>query len=59
MDSDQHLFYPLLCLQDRDANGKKQLVDKDTNEPLITEGFPRPEDSALQDAEGRSRTYAS
>ena len=32
---DQHLFYPLLCLQDRDANGKKQLVDKDTNEPLI------------------------
>lgn len=32
---DQHLFYPLLCLQDRDANGKKLLVDKDTNEPLI------------------------
>ncbi len=32
---DQHLFYPLLCLQDRDANGKKQLVDKDNNEPLI------------------------
>ena len=32
---DQHLFYPLLCLQDRNANGKKQLVDKDTNEPLI------------------------
>ena len=32
---DQHLFYPLLCLQDRDANGRKQLVDKDTNEPLI------------------------
>ncbi len=32
---DQHLFYPLLCLQDKDANGKKQLVDKDTNEPLI------------------------
>ena len=32
---DRHLFYPLLCLQDRDANGRKQLVDKDTNEPLI------------------------
>ncbi len=32
---DQHLFYPLLCLQDRDANGKKLLVDKDSNEPLI------------------------
>lgn len=32
---DQHLFYPLLCLQDKDAYGKKQLVDKDTNEPLI------------------------
>lgn len=32
---DRHLFYPLLCLQDKDAYGKKQLVDKDTNEPLI------------------------
>lgn len=32
---DQHLFYPLLCLQERDANGKKLLADKDTNEPLI------------------------
>lgn len=32
---DQHLFYPLLCLQNRDANGMSQLVDKDTNEPLI------------------------
>ena len=32
---DQHLFYPLLCIQDKDAYGKKQLVDKDTNEPLI------------------------
>lgn len=32
---DQHLFYPLLCLQDRDDHDKKQLVDKDTNEPLI------------------------
>ena len=32
---DHHLFYPLLCLKDKDDNGKKQLVDKDTNEPLI------------------------
>lgn len=32
---DRHLFYPLLCLQERDANGKKLLVNKDTNEPLI------------------------
>jgi hypothetical protein len=32
---DRHLFYPLLCLQDRDGNGRKMLVDKDTNEPLI------------------------
>ena len=32
---DRHLFYPLLCLQERDANGKKLLADKDTNEPLI------------------------
>ena len=32
---DQHLFYPLLCLQEKDANGRKQLVDRDTNEPLI------------------------
>ncbi|MBR6198119.1 MAG: DEAD/DEAH box helicase family protein [Bacteroidaceae bacterium] len=32
---DQHLFYPLLCLQDKDANGKKLLEDKDNSEPLI------------------------
>lgn len=32
---DRHLFYPLLCLWDKDDNGKKQLVDQDTNEPLI------------------------
>ena len=40
---DQHLFYPLLCLQDRDANGKKQLVNKDTNEPLIMSAVREPE----------------
>lgn len=32
---DQHLFYPLLCLRDKDANGRKLLQDPDTNEPLI------------------------
>lgn len=32
---DHHLFYPLLCLRDKDSNGKKLLVDKNTNEPLI------------------------
>ena len=32
---DQHLYFPLLCLTDRDMNGNKTLVDKDTNEPLI------------------------
>ena len=32
---DQHIYYPLLCLTDKDGAGKKMLVDKDTNEPLI------------------------
>ena len=32
---DRHLYYPLLCLRDKDRDGKKLLVDKDTNEPLI------------------------
>lgn len=32
---DKHLYYPLLCLKEKDSNGKKILVDKDTNEPLI------------------------
>lgn len=32
---DRHLFYPLLCLRDKDSNGKKILNDKDTNEPLV------------------------
>ena len=32
---DQHLFYPLLCLREKDSNGKKTLQDPHTNEPLI------------------------
>ena len=32
---DQHLFYPILCLREKDANGKKVMVDLDTNEPLV------------------------
>ena len=32
---DQHLFYPILCLKDRDANHQKVMVDHDTNEPLV------------------------
>ncbi len=32
---DQHIYYPLLCLTEKDSTGKKVLVDKDTNEPLI------------------------
>ena len=32
---DRHLYYPLLCLTDRDDNGKKIMVDENTNEPLI------------------------
>ena len=32
---DQHLFYPILCLKDRDANHQKVMVDPDTNEPLV------------------------
>jgi hypothetical protein len=32
---DQHLFYPILCLREKDANGKKVMVDPDTNEPLV------------------------
>ena len=32
---DQHLYYPLLCLTEKDINGKKVLVDGNTNEPLI------------------------
>lgn len=32
---DQHLYYPLLCLTEKDINGEKVLVDGNTNEPLI------------------------
>lgn len=32
---DQHIYYPLLCLTEKDSTGKRVLVDKDTNEPLI------------------------
>ena len=32
---DQHLFYPILCLKEKDDNGKKVMVDRDTNEPLV------------------------
>jgi len=32
---DRHLYYPLLCLREKDDNGNKYLLDKDTNEPLI------------------------
>ena len=32
---DHHLFYPLLCLKEKDSAGKTYWKDKDTNEPLI------------------------
>ena len=32
---DRHLYYPLLCLTDRDDRGNKIMVDENTNEPLI------------------------
>ena len=32
---DQHLFYPILCLREKDANGRKVMADPDTNEPLV------------------------
>lgn len=32
---DRHLYLPLLCLRDKDSNGKKILRDQYTNEPLI------------------------
>ena len=32
---DRHIYYPLLCLKEKDSNNKKILQDKDTNEPLI------------------------
>ena len=35
MRFDQHLFYPILCLKEKDANGKRLFVDENTNEPLV------------------------
>lgn len=35
MRFDRHLFYPILCLKDKDNNGKKLFVDENTNEPLV------------------------
>lgn len=35
MRFDRHLFYPILCLRDKDANGRKLFVDENTNEPLV------------------------
>ena len=32
---DQHLFYPILCMREKDDTGKKVMVDPDTNEPLV------------------------
>ncbi len=32
---DRHLYYPLLCLRDKDTNDRKILQDQYTNEPLI------------------------
>ena len=32
---DKHLYYPILCLIDKDNNGKKLLQDEYTNEPLV------------------------
>ncbi len=32
---DRHLYYPILCLREKDANGKKWLFDENTDEPLV------------------------
>lgn len=32
---DRHLYFPLLCLRDRDSQKKKIFTDEHTNEPLI------------------------
>ena len=32
---DRHLYYPLLCLTEKDRYGNRVLLDEDTNEPLI------------------------
>ena len=31
----QHLYYPLFCLRDKNANNQRELIDQDTGEPLI------------------------
>ncbi|MGI6224450.1 MAG: hypothetical protein ACOYJG_12745 [Prevotella sp.] len=33
--TDQHLYYPLMCLREKDANHKEVLRDDDAGEPLI------------------------
>ncbi len=35
MRFDQHLYYPILCLTEKDRNGRKMFVDENTNEPLV------------------------
>ncbi len=35
MEFDRHLFYPILCLREKDANGNNVLHDKQSDEPLI------------------------
>lgn len=32
---DRHLYYPILCLKEKDANGRKWLLDENTDEPLV------------------------
>ena len=32
---DRHLYYPILCLREKDVNGKKWLFDENTDEPLV------------------------
>jgi hypothetical protein len=32
---DKHLFFPLLCLRDKNEQGHRELIDPNTNEPLI------------------------
>lgn len=32
---DQHLYYPILCLKERDINNHRIFVDENTNEPLV------------------------
>lgn len=32
---DRHLYYPILCLREKDANGNRVMVDENTGEPLV------------------------